>query len=160
MKPGENEKSVILNFQHPVKELFFVSQNKTNGNVPNLYNEIVEAELRFNNEIVFKRDGLFLTYEQALKYHVNSPNSDTFTPESFNGLNNVQLGPSKFGMYSFSLNPEAPYPTGQVNMSRIVHKLFKFNIKPINEIFENETRIYAVNYNVMRIHNGLAGLKF
>jgi len=160
MKPGENEKSVMLNFQHPVKELFFVSQNKTNGNVPNLYNEIVEAELRFNNEIVFKRDGLFLTYEQALKYHVNSPNSDTFTPESFNGLNNVQLGPSKFGMYSFSLNPEAPYPTGQVNMSRIVHKLFKFNIKPINEIFENETRIYAVNYNVMRIHNGLAGLKF
>ena len=159
MKPGENKKSVMLNFQHPVKELFMVSQNSANGNVPHLYNNIVTAELRFNNEIVFNRSGLFLAYEQALKHHVNSPSSIEKTPQEINNSRRY-LGPSKFGMYSFSLKPESPEPTGQVNMSRISHKLFTIEIIPINSVYENETRIYAVNYNILRIDSGLAGLKF
>jgi len=161
MKPGENKKSVMLNFQHPVKELFFVSHSKlaSLNNLPNYYNEIVSAELRFNNEVVFNRDGLFLTYEQALKHHINSPLALDFTPEAINGSTR-RLGPSKFGMYSFSLKPDMPYPTGQVNMSRISHKLFTLEINPINAAYENDTRVYAVNYNVLRIESGLAGLKF
>ena len=161
MKIGENEKSVMLNFQHPVKELFFVSQSKqaSSNNIPNYYNEIVNAELRFNNEVVFSRSGLFLSYEQALKYHVNSPSALTFTTETFNGLN-PRVGPSKFGMYSFSLKPEMSHPTGQVNMSRISHKLFTIKINPVSNEFENDTRIYALNYNVLRVESGLAGLKF
>jgi hypothetical protein len=85
MKAGENKKSVMLNFQHPVKELFFVSQNIANGNIPHYYNTIVDAELRFNNEVVFKRGGLFLAYEQALKHHVNAPSALAQTVEAFNG---------------------------------------------------------------------------
>jgi hypothetical protein len=63
-------------------------------------------------------------------------------------------------MYSFSMSPEQPHPTGQVNMSRISHKLFTIEINPTNSVFENDTRVYAVNYNVLRIESGLAGLKF
>jgi hypothetical protein len=158
MKAGERKKSVMLNFQHPVKEMFFLSQNIATGNVPHYYNTIVNAELRFNNEIVFNRDERFLVYEQALKHHVNSPSSEPFV--SLNGEDEVEIGPAKFGMYSFSLKPEMPYPTGQVNMSRISHKLFTLEINPINDVFENDTRVYAVNYNVLRIESGLAGLKF
>jgi hypothetical protein len=33
-------------------------------------------------------------------------------------------------------------------------------IDPINTIDDNNTRIYAVNYNVLRFESGLAGLKF
>ena len=157
MKAGETKKSVMLNFQHPVKEMFFLSQNIATGNVPHYYNTIVNAELRFNNEIVFNRDERFLVYEQALKYHVNSPSSETST--TLNGVSAAR-GPAKFGMYSFSLKPEMPYPTGQVNMSRISHKLFTLEINPINDLYENDTRVYAVNYNVLRIESGLAGLKF
>ena len=157
MKAGETKKSVMLNFQHPVKEMFFLSQNIATGNVPHYYNTIVNAELRFNNEIVFNRDERFLVYEQALKHHVNSPSSETST--TLNGVSAAR-GPAKFGMYSFSLKPEMPYPTGQVNMSRISHKLFTLEINPINDIYENDTRVYAVNYNVLRIESGLAGLKF
>lgn len=161
MKPGENKKSVMLNFQHPVKELFFVSQSKqaSSNNLPNYYNEIVNTELRFNNEVVFNRDGLFLSYEQALKHHVNAPSALDFTPEEINGSTR-RLGPSKFGIYSFSLKPDMPYPTGQVNMSRISHKLFTIEIDPIHAAFENDTRVYAINYNLLRIESGLAGLKF
>ena len=149
----------MLNFQHPVKELFMVSQNSKNENVPHYYNGIINAELRFNNEIVFNRSGLFLAYEQALKHHINSPSSIKSTPQTINNAGRV-IGPSMFGMYSFSLTPESPQPTGQVNMSRISHKLFTIEIQPTDPDFENETRVYAVNYNVLRVDSGLAGLKF
>ena len=42
MKAGENTKSVMLNFSHPVKELYFVSQSEkaVRDNHPNRYNTI------------------------------------------------------------------------------------------------------------------------
>ena len=147
MKAGENKRSVMLNFSHPVKELFFVSQSEeaVRDNDPRYYNNIKNVELRFNNEVVFNRNSKFLAYEQSLRHHVNAPSAaDT----------------AKFGMYSFSLKPEVHYPTGQVNMSRISHKLFTIEVDPINAVDNNNTRVYAVNYNVLRIESGLAGLKF
>jgi hypothetical protein len=147
MEPGENKKSVLLNFSHPVKELFCVSQSDAavRLNRSNYYNVIKNAELRFNNEVVFNQNDLFLTYEQSFKHHINSPQASTL---------------SKFGMYSFALKPEVYYPTGQVNMSRISHKLLTLEITPANDTDFNHTRVYAINYNILRFESGLAGLKF
>ena len=152
MKAGENTKSVMLNFSHPVKELFFVSQSEeaVRDNHPNRYNTITNVKLKFNNETVFDRNRKFLVYEQSLKHHVSPP-------EYVSGTNYKQ---SEFAMYSFSLKPEMYYPTGQVNMSRISHKLLTVQIDPINDVDNNNTRIYAVNYNILRVNSGLAGLKF
>jgi len=151
MKAGENTKSVMLNFSHPVKEMFFVSQSEAavTANYPNRYNTIENVKLQFNNEIVFDRDRKFLVYEQALKHHISPPELGTST-----------YNESEFAMYSFSLYPELYYPTGQVNMSRISHKLLTIQINPINGSDDNNTRVYAVNYNVLRVESGLAGLKF
>ena len=152
MKAGENTKSVMLNFSHPVKELFFVSQSEkaVRDNHPNRYNTISNVKLRFNNELIFDRDRKFLVYEQALKYHISPP-------EYVAATNYKQ---SEFSMYSFALNPEMYYPTGQVNMSRIVHKLLTIEIDPINSVDDNKTRVYALNFNILRVNAGLAGLKF
>ena len=152
MKAGENTKSVMLNFSHPVKELFFISQSEkaVRDNHPNRYNTISNVKLRFNNELIFDRDRKFLVYEQALKYHISPP-------EYVAATNYKQ---SEFSMYSFALNPEMYYPTGQVNMSRIVHKLLTIEIDPINSIDDNKTRVYALNFNILRVNAGLAGLKF
>ena len=160
MKSGDTTKSVMLNFKHPVKELFFVSQSDVSfqNNFPNEYNTITNTELRFNNEVVFSQNMKFLAYEQSLKHHVNSPYSGVLAPGGQFG--NTRFGPAKFGMYSFSLKPEVYYPTGQVNMSRIAHKLLKITIDPKFAASDNDTRIYAVNYNILRINSGLAGLKF
>jgi hypothetical protein len=151
MKAGENTKSVMLNFSHPVRELFFVSQSDAAvaANYPNRYNTITNVKLQFNNEIVFNRGRKFLVYEQALKHHISPPKLGTNTYDE-----------SEFAMYSFALKPEVYYPTGQVNMSRISHKLLTLQINPINGSDNNNTRVYAVNYNVLRIESGLAGLKF
>lgn len=153
MNAGENTKSVMLNFSHPVRELFFVSQSEeaVRDNHPHRYNTISNIKLQFNNTIVFDRNNDFLVYEQAFKHHVNSPYNYS---ASYNYLK------SDFAMYSFALQPEVYYPTGQVNMSRIAHKLLTIEIDPINSVDNNNTRIYAVNYNLLRVSGGLAGLKF
>jgi hypothetical protein len=153
MKAGENTKSVMLNFSHPVRELFFVSQSEeaVRDNHPNRYNTITNVTLKFNNETVFNRDNIFLVYAQALRQHVNSPYNHG---SSYNYLK------SDFASYSFALQPELYYPTGQVNMSRISHKLLTIQIDPINGSDNNNTRVYAVNYNLLRIDSGIAGLKF
>ena len=152
MKAGENTKSVMLNFSHPVRELFFVAQSEAavRANHPNRYNTLTNVKLQFNNTTVFDRDRIFLVYEQALRNHISPP---TYV----SGTNYRQ---SEFGMYSFALKPEVYYPTGQVNMSRIFHKLLTIQISPINGSDDNNTRVYAVNYNILRIESGLAGLKF
>ena len=162
MKPDETEKAVMLKFSHPVKELFFVSQSdeSVQNNYPNEYNTITNVELRFNNEVVFNRNEKFLVYEQGLKHHVNVPLASQYNIGTPFGTSAYTFGPAKFGMYSFSLKPEVHYPTGQVNMSRIAHKLLKIKINPLNSSLSNNTRVYAVNYNVLRIQSGLAGLKF
>lgn len=152
MKAGENTKSVMLNFSHPVKELFFVSQSDkaVRDGHPNRYNILTNVKLQFNNEIVFNRNRKFLVYEQSLKNHISPPEY----------ISSTTYKQSEFGMYSFSLKPEFYYPTGQVNMSRISHKLLTIQIDPINDSDDNNTRVYAVNYNVLRVESGLAGLKF
>ena len=49
MKASDTTKSVMLNFKHPVKELFFVSQSDVSfqNNYPNEYNTITNADQMF-----------------------------------------------------------------------------------------------------------------
>jgi hypothetical protein len=121
--------SVLLKFQHPVKELFFVASN---------FKKIRRIALEFNGTTVFDQDGTYLAYEQSLRHHTGCP-----YPEF------------EFYMYSFALRPEVYYPTGQVNMSRIVTKKLTLDV-----VDDAPVNVYALNYNVLRVESGLAGLKF
>ena len=57
-------------------------------------------------------------------------------------------------VYSFALNPEEHQPTGTCNFSRIdSSKLIMSSLTKISNI-------YAVNYNVLRIMSGMAGLAY
>lgn len=134
---GELEKSFMINFKNPVKELFLIVENEDGT-----YQKVTKLKLDFNDTNVIDVDYNFLNYEQALLHHVNSP-SDTVN----------------FATYSFSENPELHYPTGQVNMSRIFHKLMTVGIETAKS-GSNTLRIYAVSYNVLHIESGLGGLKF
>ena len=139
MDVGEQTKSVMLNFVHPVKELLFVSQSQGYYT----YNRMNNITLKFNGQTVFNEDHNFLGYELFLRHHTNQPVSDY-----------------NFYMYSFALKPEVYYPTGHVNMSRISHKLLTVTLAPTAQPVATTTRVYAINYNILRISSGLAGLKF
>lgn len=169
-KPNVTSRSVMLNFQHPVKELLFMAtlqeRNLTTQGGPSTLSGIVaesdsrlylseninvrsdtrfikNISLEFNGSQVFDHGRTQLAYQQALQYHTGCP-SPAY----------------EFYSYSFALKPEVYYPTGQVNMSRIIHKKLTVELDetdPLNDIHVN---VYALNYNVLTIHSGLAGLKF
>jgi hypothetical protein len=61
-------------------------------------------------------------------------------------------------MYSFGSNPNSPRPTGHVNFSRMNEVLLTVNTDPY--FLARQMRLLVVNYNILRVENGLAGLMF
>jgi hypothetical protein len=138
---GQTEKSFMVNFKNPVKEFYILATNE-NATTPNEYEKITKLKLDFNDTNIIDADYNFLNYQQALVKHVNSPTAI-----------------SNFATYSFAEDPQVHYPTGQVNMSRIFHKLMTIGIET-DKPGATTVKIYAVSYNVLHIESGLAGLKF
>ena len=134
---GVSKKAGMLNFKNPVKEMFFVAVSDDVYK----YEPLKQVTMKFNNNIIIDADNLMLSYEQPLKYYTGTTGNN-------------------FGVYSFSLKPETYYPTGQVNMSRIAHNLIEIELDSPDASFGHKVYVYAVNYNVLRIHSGLGGLKF
>ena len=162
MKAGLDNKVFLLDFKHPVKELMFLGEPiyANSIDVKNNYRfrQIKNAELCLNNVIFFRENGHFLSVVQPFKNHMNIP----------------EVGESQFGMYSFSLDPGDSNPTGQLNMSRIVHQKFTIEFKDTDKYVNDDSqmitrtysteethiRVYALNYNILSFDSGLAGLKF
>ena len=153
-----NSAKFRLNFVNSVKELFFVVQsnlytesniitgndwfNYTNPSDPSGHH-LKSLSLDLNGERIIHEsvaDHLFLHSIQPLKYHTRSPSS------------------RQFYMYSFALQPENHEPTGQINLSRIQNQLLNMNFYP--STYDRNIRIYAINYNVLRVKHGIAGLLF
>jgi hypothetical protein len=156
---------VKLNFNHPVKELVWVmvsdlnetnnrwfnfTDGSTDGNEdddnlaakPTTNNLITSAKLQLNGHDRFtERDGRYFNLVQPYQHHENVPRS--------RGIN----------VYSFALKPEEHQPSGTLNFSRIdsaTLQLGHTNLGPQN----GKLRIYAVNYNVLRIMSGMGGLAY
>ena len=58
------------------------------------------------------------------------------------------------GVYSFALKPEEHQPSGTCNFSRIDNAQF---VQDTNAV---ATKVYAVNYNVLRIMSGMGGMAY
>jgi hypothetical protein len=68
-------------------------------------------------------------------------------------------------MYSFALRPEEHQPSGTCNFSRIDTATLVMEMSGsvvIDESTDNtwDVRVYAVNYNILRIMSGMAGLAY
>ena len=61
--------------------------------------------------------------------------------------------------YSFALNPEEHQPSGTCNFSKIDDIKLVFD-GMISSNFDNPLTVYALNYNVLRIKNGMGGLAY
>jgi hypothetical protein len=68
-------------------------------------------------------------------------------------------------LYSFALKPEEHQPSGTCNFSRIdtatlvMELAGDININP-DEDSTYDVRVYAVNYNILRVMSGMAGLAY
>ena len=135
-----------LNFNHPVKELVWVTRrddsvqpfNYTTAADGTGGNGTTNAKLTLNGHDRFsERDGAYFNSVQPFQYHSNSPAQ---------GVN----------VYSFALKPEDHQPSGTCNMSRIDNT----SLKLTNDSADSKTSIYAVNYNVLRVMGGMGGLAY
>jgi hypothetical protein len=152
-----NQKNIKipLNFNLPILELIFVVQRKNSftpgvnsGNDYFYYSKSINPQDTIKNAQILlnNQERTPLMTNKELKY-LNVINSHTSIPYD----NFIYL-------YSFSLNPEAFQPSGSCNFSRFDNK--ELAIEFTDSITASEVKVFAVNYNVLRISMGLGGLAY
>jgi hypothetical protein len=108
-------------------------------------NPVSTAKLQLNGHDRFsERDGRYFNLVQPYQHHENVPSQ---------GIN----------VYSFGLKPEEHQPSGTCNMSRIDNATLQLNLTAAATASGTRTckvRVYAVNYNVLRIMSGMGGLAY
>ena len=61
-------------------------------------------------------------------------------------------------VYNFALEPEKNFPTGSCNFSKIDKATLHCEMD--NNHLVGGIRVYATNYNILRIKSGMAGLMY
>ena len=101
-------------------------------------NPVALCKIQLNGHDRFsERDGRYFNLVQPYQHHENVPSV---------GIN----------VYSFGLKPEEHQPSGTCNFSRIDNATLSLTL---TSSAAGKIRIYAVNYNVLRIMSGMGGLK-
>ena len=111
-------------------------------------NPVSIARIQLNgHDRTADRDGRYYNLVQPYQHHENVPSK---------GIN----------VYSFALRPEEHQPSGTCNFSRIDNATLQLTLTN-NTIKQSDgssrtakVRIYAVNYNVLRIMSGMGGLAY
>ena len=171
---------IKMSFNHPSKELVWVVQrddfvscnpsviNEWKGQQPFNYSDfwdravldsgysltLVEglagknptavAKVQLNGHDRFsEREGKYFNLVQPYQHHTNIPAV---------GIN----------VYSFALNPEDHQPSGTCNFSRIDNAtlILWLTANTVGNGKTAKVRIYATNYNVLRIMSGMGGLAY
>jgi hypothetical protein len=107
-------------------------------------NPVALAKLQLNGHDRFsERDGRYFNLVQPYQHHENVPKA---------GIN----------VYSFGLKPEEHQPSGTCNMSRIDNATLHLTLtsQAVTGNRSCKVRVYAVNYNVLRIMSGMGGLAY
>jgi hypothetical protein len=107
-------------------------------------NPVVTAKLQLNGQDRFsEREGTYFDLVQPYQFHTRAPDT---------GIN----------VYSFALRPEEHQPSGTCNFSRIDNATLQLVVSNA-AVANNRTakvRVYATNYNVLRVMSGMGGLAY
>jgi hypothetical protein len=104
-------------------------------------NPTITALLQLNGHDRFQvRDGNYFNWVQPYQHHTNIPAV---------GIN----------VYSFALQPEQHQPSGTCNLSRIDNTTLLLTVSnnAVGTNLSSTVRVYATNYNVLRIMSGMGG---
>lgn len=152
---------IKLAFNHPTKELVFVVQrrdvvtsgaganevrdytNWTNTQVASQgKNPVFSALLQLNGHDRFSvRPGNYFNLVQPYQHHSNIPGTGVC-------------------VYSFALTPEEHQPSGTLNFSRIDNATLQLTLDASMSGVTSVVKIFAVNYNVLRLMSGMGGLAY
>lgn len=107
-------------------------------------NPVVTAKLQLNGQDRFsEREGSYFDLVQPFQHHTRTPDT---------GIN----------VYSFALRPEEHQPCGTCNFSRIDNATLQLIVSnsTVTGTATAKVRVYATNYNVLRIMSGMGGLAY
>ena len=107
-------------------------------------NPTVVGKLQLNGQDRFsEREGSYFNHVQPYQHHTRNPDT---------GIN----------VYSFALRPEEQQPSGTCNFSRIDNATLQLVLSNATVGGTNtaKVRVYATNYNVLRIMSGMGGLAY
>jgi hypothetical protein len=107
-------------------------------------NPVVTAKLQLNGQDRFsEREGSYFDVVQPFQHHTRAPDT---------GIN----------VYSFALRPEEHQPSGSCNFSRIDNAVLQLVLSSgaVAGTATAKVRVYAVNYNVLRVMSGMAGIAY
>jgi hypothetical protein len=152
-----------LEFKNPIKELFFVIQRLRKvigGHFVTNFDYDSNYQL-YNSE--------YVNYEHLQNLEIQLDDSIILDKVSGNVINlrAVQSGIHhsrtqlfrRYYSYSFALEPERWYPTGQRNFSLIKEQHLKLKILP-DDLAKRELRVLGLSYNILRVENGIAKTLF
>ena len=162
---SSTSKECELIFNHPIKEIIWTTKQASNELFD--YNEertLNEVSLKINGIPRFPvRPGRYFSFVQPYQHHTrvpagepteeldaNVPNRDE--PSTGNSYN------KQIHVYSFAEKPEELQPSGTLNMSMTDKVTLKLTYD--SAVTNSIIKIFAVNYNVLRIMSGMAGLAF
>jgi hypothetical protein len=136
--------SVRLTFNHPTKELIWVSRmsNPAGDEFSDFgsavgTDNITDAKLKLNGQDRFaKRVGGYFNYVQPYQHHTGKPDTG------------IQC-------YSFAIKPEEHQPSGTCNFSRIDN----VNLD-VTATSAGTLTVFAHSYNVLRVASGMGGLAY
>jgi hypothetical protein len=107
-------------------------------------NPVVTGKLQLNGQDRFsEREGTYFDLVQPFAFHTRNPDT---------GIN----------VYSFSLRPEEHQPSGSCNFSRIDNATLQLVLSnaTVQGTRTAKVRVYATNYNVLRVMSGMGGLAY
>ena len=107
-------------------------------------NPVVTAKLQLNGQDRFsEREGTYFDLVQPFQHHTRHPDT---------GIN----------VYSFALRPEEHQPSGTCNFSRIDNATLQLVLSnaTVSGTHTAKVRVYATNYNVLRVMSGMGGLAY
>jgi hypothetical protein len=142
---------VNLTLQNPIKELIWVCKRDNIMDTNNWFDFMSEsgghimrtARIMFNGlDRTSEKDSQYFNYVQPWQHHKGCHKDGIY-------------------LYSFSVHPEDYQPSGSVNASRInKFQLYLTTNKSLNANMKYGMTLYAINYNILRISSGLAGVVY
>ena len=128
-----------LNFNHPIKCLV-----AADGSTLSIAADANKMKLQINGTDVADFKYVDPNYTAVTSYYHTASSKDA----GASGEND------KFFLYPFCLDTSKVQPTGSLNFSRLD------SARLVNDTANSSDDIYAVNYNILRIENGMGGLMY
>jgi hypothetical protein len=133
-----------LNFQGSIRELYFIIQDASDG--PYIYDTDsgIGVTITLNGEDYIDASTMdynFLKFIGPIEKYIRQPTRNLY-------------------VIPLCRNPLNTRPTGSVNFSRVYQKNIQFTLPNLTSLNTKTIRIFAVNYNILRIENGLAGIMY